>query len=287
MAVSSQIWRVRGGRELDAGEHTIIMGVLNVTPDSFSDGGVHFDAADAIRSGEEMAAEGADILDIGGESSRPGRAEELTDAQEWERIAPVLIELRRRLPGVVLSVDTYREETARRALAEGADVVNDIYALRRSPGLAAAVAEAGAGLVLMHMQGEPATMQQEPQYGDLLVEVKDFLQERMDVARAAGVAEEAIVVDPGIGFGKTNRHNVQLLAGLEYLRLLQRPLVVGASRKAFLGHLTGVSDAGDRAEASLAAACAAVMAGASVVRVHDVKATRRALAVIDAVRAEM
>ena len=287
MTADSQIWRVRGGRELDASDHTIVMGVLNVTPDSFSDGGVHFNAADAVAAGETMAAEGADILDIGGESSRPGRAEELTDAQEWDRIAPVLVELRRRLPEVVLSVDTYREETARRALAEGADVINDIYALRRSPGLAAVVAEASAGLVLMHMQGDPATMQQEPRYGDLLVEVKDFLQERMDVAHGAGVAEEAIVVDPGIGFGKTYRHNVQLLAGLEYLRLLQRPLVVGASRKAFLGHLTGVSDAADRTEASLAAACAAVMGGAAIVRVHDVKATKRALAVIDAVRAEM
>ena len=287
MTADSQIWRVRGGRELDATDHTIVMGVLNVTPDSFSDGGVHFNAADAVAAGETMAAEGADILDIGGESSRPGRAEELTDAQEWDRIAPVLVELRRRLPEVVLSVDTYREETVRRALAEGADVINDIYALRRSPGLAAVVAEASAGLVLMHMQGDPATMQQEPRYGDLLVEVKDFLQERMDVAREAGVAEEAIVVDPGIGFGKTYRHNVQLLAGLEYLRLLQRPLVVGASRKAFLGHLTGVSDAADRTEASLAAACAAVMGGAAIVRVHDVKATKRALAVIDAVRAEM
>ena len=263
------------------------MGVLNVTPDSFSDGGAHFNADDALWAGEEMAAEGADILDIGGESSRPGRAEELTDSQEWDRIATVLVELRRRLPQVVLSVDTYREETARRALAEGADVINDIYALRRAPGLAAVVAEAGAGLVLMHMQGDPATMQQEPRYGDLLVEVKDFLQERMDVAREAGVAEEAIVVDPGIGFGKTYRHNVQLLAGLEYLRLLQRPLLVGASRKAFLGHLTGVVDAADRTEASLAAACAAVMGGAAIVRVHDVKATKRALAVIDAVRAEM
>lgn len=287
MATGSQIWRVRGGRELSAAEQTIIMGVINVTPDSFSDGGLHLNASDAVAAGEAMANEGAEILDIGGESSRPGRAEELTDEEEWNRIAPVIVELRRRLPEVVLSVDTYREETARRALAEGADVINDIYALRRSPGLAALVAEAGAGLVLMHMQGDPSTMQEEPRYGDLLVEVKDFLQERLEVARAAGVAEEALVVDPGIGFGKTYHHNVQLLAGLEYLRLLQRPLVVGASRKAFLGHLTGVSDAADRAEASLAAACAAVMGGAAIVRVHDVKATRRALAVIDAVRAEM
>lgn len=287
MATGSQIWRVRGGRELSAAEQTIIMGVINVTPDSFSDGGLHLNASDAVAAGEAMANEGAEILDIGGESSRPGRAEELTDEEEWNRIAPVIVELRRRLPEVVLSVDTYREETARRALAEGADVINDIYALRRSPGLAALVAEAAAGLVLMHMQGDPSTMQEEPRYGDLLVEVKDFLQERLEVARAAGVAEEALVVDPGIGFGKTYHHNVQLLAGLEYLRLLQRPLVVGASRKAFLGHLTGVSDAADRAEASLAAACAAVMGGAAIVRVHDVKATRRALAVIDAVRAEM
>ena len=287
MATGSQIWRVRGGRELSAAEQTIIMGVINVTPDSFSDGGLHLNASDAVAAGEAMANEGAEILDIGGESSRPGRAEELTDEEEWNRVAPVIVELRRRLPEVVLSVDTYREETARRALAEGADVINDIYALRRSPGLAALVAEAAAGLVLMHMQGDPSTMQEEPRYGDLLVEVKDFLQERLEVARAAGVAEEALVVDPGIGFGKTYHHNVQLLAGLEYLRLLQRPLVVGASRKAFLGHLTGVSDAADRAEASLAAACAAVMGGAAIVRVHDVKATRRALAVIDAVRAEM
>ena len=284
--MSGAVWRVRGGRTLVATQRTLVMGVLNVTPDSFSDGGAHATADDAVAAGVRMAEEGADILDIGGESSRPGRAETVTADEEWARVGPVLSALRVRLPGTVLSVDTWREETARRALDAGADVINDIWALRRGPGIAAAVADASAGLVLMHMLGEPATMQDAPGYGDVVVEVKDFLRERVEAATAAGVPEECIAVDPGLGFGKTVDHNVRLLAGLEYLRLLQRPILVGASRKAFLGHLTGVADPADRLEASLAAACAAVMGGAAVVRVHDVRATRRALAVMDAVRRE-
>jgi dihydropteroate synthase len=194
--------------------------------------------------------------------------------------------LRARLPGVAISVDTYRLETARRALDAGADIINDITALRRSPGIARLCAEHGAGLVLMHMLGEPQTMQEDPRYDDVVVDVKNFLRDRMDFALAEGVAEECIAVDPGIGFGKTAEHNVRLLAGLDYMRLLQRPIVVGASRKRFLGALTGSDDPRDRLEASLAAACAAALGGAGVVRVHDVRETRRALAVIDAIRAE-
>ena len=201
--MSAAVWRVRGGRTLDATARTLVMGVLNVTPDSFSDGGAHATPDDAVAAGVRMAEEGADILDIGGESSRPGRAETLTADGEWARVGPVLTALRARLPGTVLSVDTWREETARRALDAGADVINDIWALRRGPGIAAAVAEAGAGLVLMHMLGEPATMQDAPEYGDVVVEVKDFLRGRVEAATAAGVPEEYVAVDPGLGFGKT------------------------------------------------------------------------------------
>jgi dihydropteroate synthase len=283
--VNADLWRVRG-RELEVSARTLVMGVLNVTPDSFSDGGRFPDAAAAVEAGLAMADAGADIVDVGGESSRPGRAEIIDDAEECRRVIPVVEALRARLPAVAISVDTFRLETARRALDAGADIINDITALRRSPGIAALCAAHGAGLVLMHMLGDPLTMQEDPRYDDVVVDVKNFLRDRMDFALAGGVPEECIAVDPGIGFGKTAEHNVRLLAGLDYLRLLQRPIVVGASRKRFLGSLTGSDDPQDRLEASLAAACAASLGGAGIVRVHDVLETRRALAVIDAIRAE-
>ncbi len=283
--MSANLWRVRG-RELDASARTLVMGVLNVTPDSFSDGGRFADTDAAADAGAAMAGAGADIIDVGGESSRPGRAGTIGDEEECRRVIPVVGALRARLPAVAISVDTCRLETARRALEAGADIINDITALRRSPGIAALCATHGAGLVLMHMLGEPRTMQDDPRYDDVVVDVKNFLRDRMDFALAAGVPEECIAVDPGIGFGKTAEHNVRLLAGLDYLRLLQRPIVVGASRKRFLGALTASDDPRDRLEASLAAACAAALGGAGIVRVHDVRETRRALAVIDAIRAE-
>lgn len=260
------------------------MGIVNVTPDSFSDGGAHIDPAAAVAAGLRMAEEGADILDIGGESTRPGRTENVDAAEEIRRIVPVVRELRRRLPHVALSIDTYRAETASAGLDEGADIINDVFALRRSPEIAALAARHGAGLILMHMQGTPETMQQAPQYGDVVVEVKDFLRERMDTAIAAGVPEKCIAVDPGIGFGKTADHNLQLLAGLEYLGLLQRPICVGVSRKGFLGKLAGNAPVNDREEATIAASCAAMLHGASIIRVHNVRAGWRAAATIDAIR---
>lgn len=282
--MTADIWQVRG-RVLDTASRTLVMGILNVTPDSFSDGGRYGDPAAAAAAAEAMAADGADIIDIGGESTRPGRKPVVDVEEECRRVLPVLREVRRRLPEAVLSVDTYKGEVARRALDEGADIINDIYALRHSPEIGGLVAQAGAGLLLMHMQGDPETMQQDPRYGDVIVEIKTMLRERMDFALAAGVAEQAIAIDPGIGFGKTLEHNVRILAQLEYLRLLQRPICVGPSRKGFLGLLTGGLPPEEREEATIAACCAAVMAGAGIVRVHNVRGVRRALAVMDAVRA--
>lgn len=282
--MNANVWQVRG-RMLDASGRTLVMGILNVTPDSFSDGGRHSEPAVAVAAAEAMAADGADIIDIGGESTRPGRRPEVDAEEECRRVLPVLREVRRRLPEVVLSIDTYKGEVARRALDEGADIINDVYALRHSPEIAGLVARARAGLLLMHMLGEPETMQRDPQYADVIVDIKTMLRERMDFALAEGVAEPAIAIDPGIGFGKTVEHNVRILAQLEYLRLLQRPICVGPSRKGFLGALTGGLAVEEREEATIAACCAAALAGASLVRVHNVRGVRRALAVVDAIRA--
>lgn len=276
-------WTVRN-REIDLREKTLIMGVLNVTPDSFSDGGKFDDPGRAIAHGEAMAVAGADIIDIGAESSRPGSAADFSDADEWARLKPVLTTLRAKLPGKMISVDTWRGATAQRALDVGADIINDIYALRKSPEIAAHCAAHGAGLILMHMQGDPETMQLNPTYSNVLAEIRTALREAMDVALGAGLGEAQIAVDPGIGFGKTLDHNVEILAGLEYLRLIQRPICVGASRKAFLGKLTGGQPVDDREEATLAAHCAAVLHGATIIRTHNVNAATRSMAVIDAIR---
>lgn len=291
-AAPSHIWRVRG-RDLDLSERTLVMGVLNVTPDSFSDGGQFRSLEEAVAAGERLAADGADIVDVGGESNRPGRPETVSAGEEAERVIPVIAELRRRLPeGVLISVDTYKGEVARKALEAGADIINDIYALRRAPDIADLVAEHRAGLILMHMQGDPETMQKAPQYRNVLVEIRDFLRERLEFVKGRGVAEEAVAVDPGIGFGKTVDHNVEILAGLEYLRLLQRPICIGASRKGFLGKLIAGPFAepvpvDQREEATVAAHCAAVLQGASIVRTHNPLAARRSLAVVDAIRARL
>ncbi len=260
------------------------MGILNVTPDSFSDGGMFAALDSAIAQAETMVAEGADIIDIGGESTRPGRDEMVSADEELSRVLPVVQELKRRLPAVLLSIDTYKGAVAQQCLDAGADVINDIYALRRSPDIATHVGAHGAGLILMHMLGEPHSMQQDPQYRHVLVDVKDFLKERLNVAVEAGVTQQNIAVDPGIGFGKTLEHNLKLIGGLEYLRLLQRPICVGVSRKGFLGKLTGDAPVTDREEATLAATTAAVMNGAAIVRVHNVKAVRRALSIINALK---
>ncbi len=252
-----------------------VMGIVNVTPDSFFDGGRHVDTAAALAHCDALLADGADILDIGGESTRPGAvAPGLED--ELARVLPVLrhaVTL-----GVPVSVDTSRPEVMRAALDLGVDIVNDVRALQRPGALGCLARHPRAGLCLMHMRGEPGTMQTEPVYGDVVHEVLEFLQGRVAAARLAGIVDERIAVDPGIGFAKTAAHNVELLCRQQELLLMGRPLLVGWSRKSTLGVITGRA-VGDRLAASVAAALAAVQRGASVLRVHDVAATVDALKV--------
>ena len=273
--------KTRHGR-IDLARRTAVMAVLNVTPDSFYDGGRHFDSGRAIADGLAMAQSGADVIDIGGDSSRPG-AESVSEADELARVIPVIQGLRRQsvLP---LSIDTCKACVARAALDAGADIVNDISALGFDPAMAALVAHEKVPAVLMHMRGTPRTMQADPQYTDVVREVRDFLAERLYDAMDAGIDAESIVLDPGIGFGKTLEHNLQLLRGLPALAALGQPLLVGVSRKAFIGKILDGLGAEQRLEGSLAAAVAAVLGGANIVRVHDVVETCRAVRVADALR---
>lgn len=260
---------------------TAVMGIVNVTPDSFSDGGRYLDSRNAISRGVDLAAQGADIIDVGGESTRPG-ARTVSAREERERVLPVIRGLRREI-SLPISVDTYKAEVAKAALDEGADMVNDISALRFDAGMASLVAGAKVPVVLMHMQGTPRTMQERPHYKDVIEEVKEFLRSRLRFALEAGVALENIVIDPGIGFGKGLEHNLALLRGLPALASLGRPILVGLSRKTFVGQLLA-SGPEERLEGSLAAAVAAVLGGANMVRTHDVKETRRAVRIADALR---
>ncbi len=256
------------------------MGVVNVTPDSFSDGGRFLDPEAAIDHARRLIGEGADIVDVGGESTRPG-ARPVEAAEELQRVLPVIRALRDE--SVPVAVDTLKPEVMRAAIAEGASIVNDVYALR-VPGALDAVSASDAGICLMHMQGEPRTMQAAPHYEDVVREVKAFLRERMAAAASAGIAGERVAVDPGFGFGKTVEHNLELLRRLPELVELGVPVLVGLSRKSTLGAITG-RPASERLAASLAAALLAVLRGATIVRVHDVAATRDALAVLAAVGA--
>jgi dihydropteroate synthase len=265
-------------RALAAGR-PLVCGILNVTPDSFSDGGRFDDLDRAVAHGCTLAAEGADLIDVGGESTRPG-SRPPTLAEELARVVPVVEALVQRVP-VPLSVDTSRPEVMRAAVAAGASMVNDVRALR-SPGALSAAAELGVPVCLMHMQRSPETMQEDPRYRDVVVEVRTFLAERVRACLDAGIRQEHLVVDPGFGFGKTPTHNVALLASLDGLRSLRVPVMVGLSRKSVLGQLTGRA-VGDRLPASLAAALIAAQRGAAVLRVHDVAATRDVLTVLDAV----
>jgi dihydropteroate synthase len=255
-----------------------VMGIVNVTPDSFSDGGRG--PREAIAHAERLVQDGAEMLDIGGESSRPG-APQVSPEDEWARVGPVLRQALRL--GVPISVDTVKPEVMRRALDLGADIVNDIAALRLPGALEAVAAHPDCGVCLMHMQGEPASMQAAPHYDDVVAEVRDFLAARRRAAEAAGIAAERIVLDPGIGFGKTAAHNWALLARQRELLGAGRPLLVGWSRKSTLGALTG-RPVGERLGASVAAALAAVERGAAIVRVHDVADTVDALRVWQAAR---
>ncbi|NBU45221.1 MAG: dihydropteroate synthase [Betaproteobacteria bacterium] len=251
-----------------------VMGIVNLTPDSFSDGGRWTTAEAALAHAQQLLKDGADILDIGAESSRPG-AEPLSDDEEWRRLAPVLTELIRWQ--VPLSVDTYRAITMRRALDLGVDIINDIWALRQ-PGALASVQASRCGVCVMHMHGEPQTMQREPMSGDAVKQVLNFLLERLQVLQAAGIAEARICLDPGIGFGKTVEQNFALLREQSQLMALGRPILAAWSRKSSLGAVTGL-DVQDRLVPSVAAAVLAVERGARIVRVHDVAATVAALQV--------
>ncbi len=256
-----------------------VMGVLNVTPDSFSDGGDYFGLAPALRRAERMVEEGADILDIGGESTRPG-ATPVSVREEIERVVPVIKALAPRIP-VPISVDTSKPEVMRATVKAGAGMINDVRALR-GPGALEAAVEADVPVCLMHMRGEPGTMQEAPAYHDVVSEVRDFLRRRIEVCVGAGIAPGRIIVDPGFGFGKTLVHNLALLARLGELCSLGSPVLVGLSRKSMIGTLTGRSVT-ERLAGSLAAAVLAVERGARVVRVHDVAATVDALRVVRAV----
>ncbi len=256
-----------------------VMGILNVTPDSFSDGGRFDDPGSARRQAAEMASEGAAIIDIGGESTRPG-ARGVGVQEELDRVIPV-IEAVRSVTDVPVSVDTSKAAVMREAVAAGAIMINDVHALRGEGALQAAV-DLQVPVCLMHMQGEPRTMQADPSYGDVVADVLAFLEERVAACVSAGLTEDLVVVDPGFGFGKTPGHNVELLANLRQLRARGRPVLFGASRKSTLGELTG-RDVHERVAASIAAAVIAVMNGADIVRVHDVGATVDALRVAQAV----
>jgi dihydropteroate synthase len=259
-----------------------VMGVVNVTPDSFSDGGLFLDPQRAIVHGAELTAEGADILDVGGESTRPG-AEAVDAAEELARVEPVVAALAGAGgPAAEISIDTWKALVAATALDRGATIVNDVTALRGDPDLAALCAERRCTVVLMHMQGTPRTMQREPTYEDVVDDVRAFLAQRIEAAVGAGVDEARIWVDPGIGFGKTLTHNLELLRGLGALRELGRPIVIGSSRKSFIGALTG-RDAGERLGGTVASNVLAFAAGADVLRVHDVAEVARALRVAAAI----
>ena len=271
-----------GGRTFRWGERTFVMGVVNVTPDSFSDGGRHLERDIAVRHALDLAAAGANLVDVGGESTRPG-AGEISVQVELDRVLPV-IEALRAASDVPLSIDTRKAEVARAALRAGAVLVNDVSGLGHDPALAGVVAEAGAALALMHIQGTPETMQVDPRYDDVVAEVIDFLSGRIDRAVAGGVARERIWVDPGIGFGKTAGHNLFLLRHLGELRVLGAPVLVGTSRKRFIGALAGGRPPEQRLPGTLASVAAvAVLHGADVVRVHDVGEAKDALAVADAI----
>ncbi|MEM1074565.1 MAG: dihydropteroate synthase [Pseudomonadota bacterium] len=259
-----------------------IMGILNVTPDSFSDGGLHFSAPAAVAGAEMM--QGADILDIGGESTRPG-ADTVTDEAESRRVEPVIAALRRSGFEQVISVDTRKSAVAEAALNAGADIVNDVSGLTYDPALAVLCARTETPVCVMHAQGDPATMQQNPQYDDVLLDVYDYLAERISRLQAQGIPRANIIADPGIGFGKTLDHNLALLSRLSLFHGLGVPLLLGASRKRFIGTIAGANDAVARMPGSLAVALAALKHGTQIVRVHDVPETLQAIALWRAVMA--
>ena len=261
------------------GTRTFVMGVLNATPDSFSDGGRYLSVENALQHAREMIAAGVDIIDVGGESTRPG-ADWVSAAQEVERVVPVIRALSEEV-SVPISIDTYKPEVARAALAAGASIINDINGLRQAEMLSLA-AETGVPVILMHMQGEPRTVQQNPSYQNVVAEVLDWLEQACNRAQAAGVKREQLIIDPGIGFGKTTEHNLMLLRRLRDLRILGYPILVGTSRKSLVGNVLQLP-VDQRSEGTAATVAAAILQGADIVRVHDVEAMRRVAVMSDAI----
>ncbi len=276
----SVVWRCRG-RTLDLTRRALIMGIVNATPDSFSDGSLFADPGAAVAHALALLGDGADLVDIGGESTRPGAAT-VPAEEEIRRVVPVLAGVRQAAPDALVSVDTSKAAVAEAALAAGADIVNDVTSLRGDPRMAEVVRAAGAGLVLMHMQGTPVDMQRSPHYGDVVTEVAAFLRERGELAIGAGISSECIALDPGIGFGKTRAHNLALLAATARLAraVPGRPLLIGASRKSFLG-----ASLGERLPGTLAVTALARAAGARIFRVHDARENALALRLAEEVLA--
>jgi dihydropteroate synthase len=268
------------GKGLDLSQGPLLMGILNVTPDSFADGGRYSTVSSALRRAEEMVQEGVAIIDVGGESTRPG-ADPVPLDVELKRVLPVIQTLASRLPSVPLSVDTTKAEVARQALEEGASMVNDVSALH-DPWMSTVLRDHDVPVVLMHRRGDPGTMQQNPTYNDVVQEIIDFFRERLAFAQSQGISIHRIILDPGIGFGKTTGHNLQILKQLPALATLGCPLMVGLSRKSFIGRILGGESTplapSERAEGSLAANLWAASRGAHILRVHDVRSTARALA---------
>ena len=282
MIVSSSmggtLWKI-AGQSVDLSQHALIMGVLNVTPDSFSDGGEFFTEEKAIEQGVRMAAEGAQIIDVGGESTRPG-AEPVSAEDELARVRPVIAKLREKISAFI-SIDTTKAAVASGALEGGASIINDVTGGRADPEMMALAAEKKAAFIIMHMQGTPRTMQTNPHYDDVVTEVADFFRQQYARALECGIDSMAIAFDPGIGFGKTVEHNLKLLANLPRLRVHDRPIVVGVSRKSFLGKVIGSSETGDRLAPTIAFTAMLRERGANVLRVHDVKENAAALRVAE------
>jgi dihydropteroate synthase len=277
--MGERLWKI-GDCVFDLSAHGLVMGILNVTPDSFSNGGKFFTLAKAVDHGLRIAAEGADIIDVGGESTRPG-SEPVNVEEELRRVILVIEKLQAKI-GIPISIDTSKAEVARAAIQAGASIVNDVTGGRGDKGMMPLVAENESSFIIMHMQGNPRTMQLKPQYDDVVSEVADFFRQQYACAIESGIDPMAIAFDPGIGFGKTLEHNLELLAQLERLRAHDRPLVVGISRKSFLAKVTGSSEIGDRLVPSVALASLLRARGADVFRVHDVKENVNALRVTEA-----
>ncbi len=269
---------------LDFSRKTYIMGILNVTPDSFSDGGLYFNRDAAVHRGIRMVDEGADIIDVGGESTRPG-SEPVGEEEEIRRTVPVIESLVRKI-NVPISIDTYKSVVARRALDAGASIVNDISGLRFDPEMPKVVSEYNVPVVIMHIKGTPRDMQKNPVYEALIPEIMDYLRISIRFAMKFGVREDMIIIDPGIGFGKTFEHNLEIIKNLTEFTLLGRPVAVGVSRKAFIGKILGDAPPSERLEGTAAAVAISIYNGANIVRVHDVKEMKKVVRVVDAIKKE-